>query len=122
MKITIEVDQVVTAAVDILANAGDKLMIRDGACIGVIPADGFEQKPDSKTPAPGRTFSDDEIWGFFRQFGATRARALNNRLNLNGTQREYVKRSIARLVKRGLLATVSKTRFPEYVAVEAKEG
>lgn len=114
MKVEIDVDQVLPCAVEILANAGDSVLVLNGTVIGVVPAQG-----DGLAPAPARLprteyYTQDQIVNLFRTHGPISVKRLNWKLSHGPETRQEVKRVVGRLVRLGKLVKLNESRFGVY--------
>lgn len=102
-RVTMEV-QVVTCAVDIIAERGQQLLVLGDTCIGVRTAEGAAAPPARTTN--GRWPTDDELVRAVVQGGPVSSRKVGDRLGYAGDDkqhRSYVGYHLRKLAAEGRL-------------------
>jgi hypothetical protein len=116
MKVSIDIDQVLTCATEILASPGDRLMVLNGTVIGVMPPDPFPgQTPrDPSEERIGGYYTSSQVVELFRTHGPASVNAINRKLSHGPEMRLCVKRAVQRLLKEGRLIKLNDSRFGIY--------
>lgn len=121
-KIEIDVDQVLTAAVALEIEPGDRVFVMNGLVVGLVEKPKLRPEvavmPEPPTPMPvarkprtSRAVDPMAVTSVLRD-GAMNARAIGNRLELDKRGREHLKTCLRKLRDQHVVVAVDATRFP----------
>ena len=119
--ISLNIDQLLTCTVEIIAEVGDQLIVLGGAVIGVIPAKDRVQAPRTLmlTPPADPT---ERVYALYKKHGPCTARHLGAIVNLPPGERYWIKTGQDRLLRAKRLEAVSDGRYPSYRVIDNAQG
>ena len=119
--INLKIDQLLTCAVEIIADAGDQLIVLGGAVIGVIPAKDRVQAPPALVLTPPADITE-RVYALYKKHGPCTARHLGAIMKLHPSERYWIKTGQDRLLRAKRLEAVSDGRYPSYRVIDNVQG